>query len=123
MKKVYPGLSSFQDHPDQAAGRVFYTEISFNPIYGLLLEYIKPLLDYATQFIPHDKLPYTPVFLLATAGMRLVPERYVFIQFSVLYECLLWLGSESGYTCKSKSNALKCQQSTQLSLFALLPYV
>ncbi|VDO97384.1 unnamed protein product [Heligmosomoides polygyrus] len=59
VKKVYPGLSSFQDHPDQAA------------------EYIKPLLDYATQFIPHDKLPYTPVFLLATAGMRLIMKEHI----------------------------------------------
>ncbi|XGW21727.1 hypothetical protein V3C99_004584 [Haemonchus contortus] len=57
VKKVYPGLSSFQDRPEKAA------------------EYIRPLLDYASQFIPHDKLPYTPVFLLATAGMRLVPEK------------------------------------------------
>lgn len=45
---------SFQDHPDGT------------------LDYFTPLLTFAMDHIPPDKVKETPLFILATAGMRLV---------------------------------------------------
>lgn len=54
--KVKPGISDFADDPTQVEA------------------YIKPLLESAKKTIPQDKQASTPIFLLATAGMRLLPE-------------------------------------------------
>ncbi|VDN52654.1 unnamed protein product, partial [Dracunculus medinensis] len=61
IKKINPGLSSFADNPENATGNFFD------------LYYLKPLLDYAIQFIPFDKVKFTSLFIFATAGMRLIP--------------------------------------------------
>jgi Golgi apyrase len=37
-------------------------------------DHLKPLLDHALENIPKDQVAETPFFLLATAGMRLLPE-------------------------------------------------
>ncbi|KAK4047538.1 beige protein-like 1 [Microbotryomycetes sp. JL201] len=36
-------------------------------------EYLRPLLDFAKDVIPSDQHASTPIYLLATAGMRLLP--------------------------------------------------
>lgn len=57
--KVTPGLSNFEDHPKKS-----------------FTKHIKPLLDFAATIIPSDKIKDTPIFIQATAGMRLLkPEK------------------------------------------------
>ncbi|KAA1086797.1 Golgi apyrase [Puccinia graminis f. sp. tritici] len=54
--KVEPGISSFGSHPHH------------------LGQYLKPLLDHALKLIPANQIATTPFYLLATAGMRLLPQ-------------------------------------------------
>ncbi|CAG5116087.1 unnamed protein product [Candidula unifasciata] len=56
VKKVSPGLSSFEDNPGAAS------------------DHIKELLLYAQKYIPANKYPETVLYVLATAGMRMLPE-------------------------------------------------
>ncbi|KAJ2040239.1 Golgi apyrase [Coemansia sp. S3946] len=55
--KTSPGISSFADRPQRVGA-----------------EHIRPLLDFAQQHIPRRQIRHTPVYLLATAGMRLLPQ-------------------------------------------------
>ena len=54
--KVEPGLSDFADDPSKVDA------------------YLTPLLESAKKTIPQDKQASSPIYLLATAGMRLLPQ-------------------------------------------------
>jgi Golgi nucleoside diphosphatase len=53
---LFPGLSNFEDDPDKAS------------------DHIKELLLFAQDFIPKHKHRETPLYVLATAGMRMIPR-------------------------------------------------
>lgn len=64
--KVQPGLSAYADNAAGAA-------VS-----------LQPLLEFAAQHIPASQIPRTPVYLMATAGLRLLPAAAA---ESILAEC------------------------------------
>ncbi|KAH8681621.1 nucleoside phosphatase family-domain-containing protein [Xylariales sp. PMI_506] len=54
-EKKRPGISTFGDHPEDVG------------------DYLKELVEHAVSVIPEEKHADTPIFLMATAGMRLLP--------------------------------------------------
>ncbi|KAK9466491.1 nucleoside phosphatase family-domain-containing protein [Lipomyces arxii] len=57
QKKVSPGISSYSTH-----------------IADIGNVHLKPLLEHSKKIIPQQKHSRTPIYLLATAGMRLLPQ-------------------------------------------------
>ncbi|XP_023676136.1 ectonucleoside triphosphate diphosphohydrolase 7-like isoform X2 [Paramormyrops kingsleyae] len=56
VKKIKPGISTLALMPDKAS------------------DYLQPLLSFAAARIPREKHRETPLYILCTAGMRLLPE-------------------------------------------------
>jgi golgi apyrase len=56
-KKVHPGVSSFGETPSLIGS-----------------EHLEPLLQHALEIVPRNSVQDTPIFLLATAGVRLLPD-------------------------------------------------
>jgi Golgi apyrase len=56
-KKIHPGISTFGEHPHDVGP-----------------EHLNELLTHALRHVPLDEVPNTPLFLLATAGMRILPS-------------------------------------------------
>ena len=57
-KKIHPGISTFADNVS-----------SVGPYH------LQDLIDVAIDKVPSDKIPETPIFLMATAGVRFLPEQ------------------------------------------------
>lgn len=56
--KITPGVSTFGDKPDEVWD-----------------DHYEALVEYAEKIIPKESWKDTPIFILATAGMRLLPEK------------------------------------------------
>ena len=56
LLKIKPGLSAYKDKPSEAGAS------------------LAPLIEYAKAKIPAEQVASTPVFLMATAGLRMVGE-------------------------------------------------
>lgn len=56
-KKIRPGISTFGGKPTEVGP-----------------DHLQSLVDHAIEIIPEEKIKDTPIFLMATAGMRLLPS-------------------------------------------------
>ncbi|KAF8731634.1 hypothetical protein AX14_004542 [Amanita brunnescens Koide BX004] len=93
VKKVEPGISSFADNPEGVAA------------------YLRPLLEHARTQVPPSLQPETPLFLLATAGMRLLtPEQ----QAKVLENACQFLSLHSHFKIDPPSDKGPCGSSVRI---------
>ncbi|KAF9739459.1 hypothetical protein PMIN06_001064 [Paraphaeosphaeria minitans] len=56
-KKIHPGISTFGTHPHDVGP-----------------DHLDKLFKHALKYVPEDEVVNTPLFLLATAGMRILPD-------------------------------------------------
>ncbi|KZT70074.1 hypothetical protein DAEQUDRAFT_689549 [Daedalea quercina L-15889] len=91
--KVQPGISSFGDNPAGVAA------------------YLEPLLEHARNHIPPSRQPSTPIFLLATAGMRLLTPQQ---QADVLESTCTYLKTHSRFKLDDPSSSGPCGSSVRI---------
>ncbi|KAJ7154261.1 nucleoside-diphosphatase [Mycena filopes] len=93
MTKVEPGISSFADTPES------------------IPQHLRPLLAHARNLVPPSLQPTTPLFLLATAGMRLLsPEK----QALVLQHACTFIVTHSEFKIDGPSSAGPCGSSVRI---------
>ncbi|KAI0164627.1 nucleoside phosphatase family-domain-containing protein [Xylariaceae sp. FL1272] len=77
-KKIRPGISTFGDHPEDVGP-----------------EHLESLIKKAKKEIPYEKHADTPIYLMATAGMRLLPKDQ---QATLLSEVCTYFRSNSAFS-------------------------
>ncbi|KAF8077610.1 nucleoside-diphosphatase [Lyophyllum atratum] len=93
VTKVEPGISSFADNPEGVA------------------KYLQPLLSHARNHIPPSLEKQTPLFLLATAGMRLLTPAK---QAEILQEACRFLSLHSTFKIDAASDVGPCGSSVRI---------
>lgn len=91
-KKIRPGISTFGARPD-AVGT----------------DHLQQLIDYALEVVPADMVPDTPIYLMATAGMRLLPAAQ---QTAVLHEACSYLKETTSFALPDADT--HCRDSIQI---------
>ncbi|CAK7218456.1 Golgi apyrase [Sporothrix curviconia] len=77
-KKIRPGISTFGETPAQVGA-----------------DHLKELIDYALDIVPEDMVADTPIFLMATAGMRFLPQLQ---QTALLRETCSYLSQHTSFS-------------------------
>ncbi|PPQ66190.1 hypothetical protein CVT26_011049 [Gymnopilus dilepis] len=93
VTKVEPGLSSLEGKPEDVGN------------------YLRPLLSHAREHIPPSLHKDTPLFLLATAGMRLLPPKK---QAEILLETCRFLVHHSDFKIDVPSSVGPCGSSVRI---------
>ncbi|KAF4614923.1 hypothetical protein D9613_002584 [Agrocybe pediades] len=93
VTKVEPGLSSLADNPQDVGA------------------YLRPLLSHAREHVPPSLQKDTPLFLLATAGMRLLPPKK---QAEILLETCRFLVTHSNFKIEDASSVGPCGSSVRI---------
>ncbi|KAF2451619.1 hypothetical protein P171DRAFT_478656 [Karstenula rhodostoma CBS 690.94] len=76
-KKIHPGISTFGTHPHDVGP-----------------DHLDKLFKHALKYVPKDEVANTPLFLLATAGMRILPDLQ---RKSVLDEVCAYAKKSTGF--------------------------
>ncbi|RDB22159.1 Golgi apyrase [Hypsizygus marmoreus] len=93
VSKVEPGISSFASNPEGVGS------------------YLRPFLSHAREHIPPSLEKETPLFLLATAGMRLLPPAK---QAEILQQACKFLVLHSAFKIDSPSATGPCGSSVRI---------
>ncbi|KAG0371586.1 Golgi apyrase, partial [Mortierella sp. AD032] len=74
LPTIEPGVESDSEHAAEWTKRTQTGISEFKEKPGDVGEHLEPLLDHALKIIPESEIARTPIYVLATAGLRLVQD-------------------------------------------------